>query len=100
MQSIALSQNTAAKALYNIPPFKDNEFEVWLGAVGNAFHGAGIPPLLRITNFRSDVEAPHDIRQTALALPGVAHWISLVGNHQNNRLGHCSLRQNPVHSNR
>ena len=38
MQTLALSQNTAAKALYNIPPFKDNEFEVWLAAVGNAFH--------------------------------------------------------------
>ena len=49
MQAISISQNTAAKALYNIPPFKDNEFEVWLGAVGNAFHGAGILPLLRIT---------------------------------------------------
>ena len=36
MQAISISQNTAAKALYNIPPFKDNEFEVWLGAVGNA----------------------------------------------------------------
>ena len=73
MQAISISQNTAAKALYNIPPFKDNEFEVWLGAVGNAFHGAGILPLLRITNYRSDLEAPQDLRQTVQAYP---EWLT------------------------
>ena len=52
---------------------KDNEFEVWLAAVGNAFHGAGILPLLRITNFRSDVEAPQDLRQTVQAYP---EWLT------------------------
>ena len=73
MLAISISQNTAAKALYNIPPFKDNEFEVWIGAVGNAFHGAGILPLLRITNYRSDLEAPQDLRQTVQAYP---EWLT------------------------
>ena len=69
IQSNSLSQNTAAKALYNIPPFKDNEFEVWVGAVGNAFHGAGILPLLKITSYRSDSEAPDNLRQAVQAYP-------------------------------
>ena len=69
----ALSQNTAAKALFNIPSFKDSEFEVWIAAVGNAFHGAGILPLLRITNYRTDAEAPNDMRQTVQGYP---EWLT------------------------
>jgi gag-polypeptide of LTR copia-type len=53
-----VSQATVNTVLAGIPQLRDRDFDLWMTAVGDAFHGAGMYSLFVVTQVQEDSAAP------------------------------------------
>ena len=65
---IQVSQVSATGALSGIPRLRDKDYEIWLTAVGDAFYGAGLYPLFKVSAVREDALAAQDDLRKCAAL--------------------------------
>ena len=57
-----LSEASVGRALFSIKPLVERDFEVWLQSVSDAFWGAGLFAMFRMSAFSADAQAAQEDR--------------------------------------
>ena len=77
-----LSEASVGRALFSIKPLVERDFEVWLQSVSDAFWGAGLFAMFRMSAFSADAQAAQEDRARYGEIPdpikGLA-WTALRG---------------------
>ena len=64
-----LNQSSITRALFSIKPLVEKDFEVWLQSVSDAFYGAGLFSIYRLSAYPSDVLAAMADRAHYVRIP-------------------------------
>ena len=64
-----LHQSSVTRALFSIKPLVEKDFEVWLQSVSDAFYGAGLFPMYRLSAFATDAMAADADRTHYMQVP-------------------------------